>query len=503
MALAAPPHVVLRALAPVRRAPVRRAPPPPERPGPGAAVRSCAVAVVLGAAAASPRRRAGSTVRRAVLLDSVADAACFGGTGASDPRDLPQKADPDAPPRGSRALDELPYLIGNAFERRLAVTSRVTGEYEAAPARLWAALSGAEGGLQQSWTALQLTECYGIPWPLQLQEVSGQLEAGSDISGIVGAFGQELRRFRWKVLKAEFVEAAGHLEMLGSVEEEDNAFLHTIRVTGATDSSGSMVESEIRYAPSPPLQTLLNALGGRGSQTASHASTLRKLAVLVDGDVEFDSNLFYNRIGRLIDLVAPFEDGAREAVARLAGLDKGEARVLELGCGTGRWAQGICTSRPSGVARYLGLDSSSTMAEEAARTLGPVPNASVVQADARRPGTLKEACDTMLGGLPDRIVASYIFDIFDEKDLGRVLAQCSELLKASGGLLAVTSVFPGSGLMEAWEAIWQKVPTVVGGCRPKDLAAKLRSFGWEVVSTEVTDVLGYRSQVVLAKPPTS
>ena len=29
--------------------------------------------------------------------------------------------------------------------------------------------------------------------------------------------------------------------------------------------------------------------------------------------------------------------------------------------------------------------------------------------------------------------------------------------------------------MELWESIWQTAPSVVGGCRPKDIRAKLES----------------------------
>ncbi|CAJ1352303.1 unnamed protein product [Effrenium voratum] len=88
-----------------------------------------------------------------------------------------------------------------------------------------------------------------------------------------------------------------------------------------------------------------------------------------------------------------------------------------------------------------------------------------------------------------------------KKDLERVLAQCAELLRASGGLFAAASIFPGSKLMDVWESIWLRAPSVVGGCRPKDVSAKLQSLGWQILAQEVTDVLGYRSQVVLAKPP--
>ena len=135
----------------------------------------------------------------------------------------------------------------------------------------------------------------------------------------------------------------------------------------------------MEYEPSAPLQTLLNALGGphalknqleksfarRNSQQSGHLQVLRRLGGLVDaclsslsprkaedGDKVFDPVAFYDftgasaaslawlrdALGRLIDLVAPFEDiaavlhvchaprvEARETLARRAGITTSEA----------------------------------------------------------------------------------------------------------------------------------------------------------------------------------
>ncbi|CAJ1448399.1 unnamed protein product [Effrenium voratum] len=84
----------------------------------------------------------------------------------------------------------------------------------------------------------------------------------------------------------------------------------------------------------------------------------------------------------------------------------GEVRVLEIGCGSGRWARSLFPDdgKEGTVVKYLGLDSSSTMVVESAQTLSKILAASIVRADARRAGALKEACDSFLG-VPDRSLA--------------------------------------------------------------------------------------------------
>lgn len=446
----------------------------------------------MGVISAMVRRcRRGSRLwRSAALLDGTVTAVGLDGESPS----------PEAPPAGSRTLDELGFLIRNPFARGLEVTSCAGAELQASPAEVWKIIEG----LPDSWLSLQLTDCYGLPWPLKLQSLRGRLEASSELEGDVAAFGQVIRQFQWKVQKADFADFTGEVQLLGKVLDEPGSFTHTIRISPR--DAGSRVESTVQYAPSAPLQTLLNALGGRFSQHEGNVTMLRRLGGLADGDVVYDPMAFYNLIGRLIDLVAPFEDVARESLTRLSGIkgDGPQVKVLEIGCGSGRWAKSLFPdggdAPVSNVSQYLGVDYSSTMSNESARCLSQIQTARVVRGDARRDGLLAEACASFFGA-PDRIVASYVLDILDEKDLQRVMSQCATLLRSSGGLFAAASIFPGSPLMELWESIWQTAPTVVGGCRPKDIRAKLQSLGWQVIATEVTDVLGYRSQVVLAKPP--
>eukprot|EP00913_Durusdinium_trenchii_P004441 g4120.t1 len=323
-------------------------------------------------------------------------------------------------------------------------------------------------------------------------------------------------------------DGGGELELLGRVDGEDGSFTHRFHVTRSSEPSSSCtIESQVRYAPQRPLQPLLNALGGRSSQHEGHLRMLRRIGAMLDGDVIFDPVGFYNLIGRLIDLVAPFEDLAREKLATLAGLKGSTAspvKLLEIGSGSGRWARSLFpddqNSAPvSKVTQYLGVDISLTMADEAARALAKLGNARVVRGDARREGLLEEACGSFLAGPPDRpsgrkqlhtCILPNSFVSFaghvampgsSPQDLQRLLTSCAKLLRQSGGLFAAAGVFPGSALMTTWESIWQKAPSVVGGCRPKDLRAKLEGLGWEILAVEVTDVLGYRSQVVLARPP--
>ncbi|CAK9054908.1 unnamed protein product [Durusdinium trenchii] len=471
---------------------------PPRRMASGGPMRRPATAVALLVLVRPRRRQLRVTRRPAALLE---------GTLTAVPLEDGKPADlGPAPPVGSRSLDQLGFLLRNPFARGLEVTSLARAELQASPQEVWKLLTG-----PQSWIALQLVECYGLPWPLELEEVEGRLEASAELTGQVGALGLPLRSFTWEVQHMEpNADGGGELELLGRVDGEDGSFTHRFHVTRSSEPSSSCtIESQVRYAPQRPLQPLLNALGGRSSQHEGHLRMLRRIGAMLDGDVIFDPVGFYNLIGRLIDLVAPFEDLAREKLATLAGLKGSTAspvKLLEIGSGSGRWARSLFpddqNSAPvSKVTQYLGVDISLTMADEAARALAKLGNARVVRGDARREGLLEEACGSFLAGPPDRIVASYVLDILDDKDLQRLLTSCAKLLRQSGGLFAAAGVFPGSALMTTWESIWQKAPSVVGGCRPKDLRAKLEGLGWEILAVEVTDVLGYRSQVVLARPP--
>jgi len=290
---------------------------------------------------------------------------------------------------------------------------------------------------------------------------------------------------------------------------------HTLEIRPSSAGRCRM-SSEVYYSPLPPLQTILNAAGGRRSVEEGNASMLRRLGTMVSGGVDFDPVPFYNLVGRGVDLLGPLEDGARATLARLLlGLPSGVAgaggangaglKVLEIGCGTGRWAKELLDTpgAETAVTSYVGIDSSETMALAAATELRAWPRARVMHADARAPGVLEDAAGSrLLGGTPDRIAMSYVMDILDEVDQLALLDACRDLLLRGGGVgkLGLCSICQGGPVMSTWQAAWDANPALVGGCRPFDAAALLRRAGWEVEAEERTEVLGYASQIIVASP---
>ena len=104
----------------------------------------------------------------------------------------------------------------------LQVRSSATAELQGSVAETW------QGLLPESWIQLQFTECYGLPWPLELQAVQGTRVTGDhvglgtiseaeDVSksrclvfagdlqeelvGEIAIFGQVVRRFRWQAIR--------------------------------------------------------------------------------------------------------------------------------------------------------------------------------------------------------------------------------------------------------------------------------------------------------------
>lgn len=408
-----------------------------------------------------------------------------------------------APASGASSADllsELAFLIKDPFHLGLRVNTRASTQLRTSPDVIWQAFVGSgERGLESSWRLLNFGTCYGIP--LQLLRLSGEARAGSVIVGEFGLFDVEIRQLRWSIGEATFSGSDGKLVMEGQiVGEESPGFKHSIALR-ASGEGGCEVSSEITWEPSLPVQTLLNAAGGRKSTVEGNAALLRRLGVVAGGDVDFDPPVFYNTVGRAVDLLAPFEDEARVRLAQMAGFDRPNAglRVLECGCGTGRWAKQLAENEGC-IAGYVGIDSSVQMASIASQELASLDSFSVVRADARVPDALAQSCTTRLGGPPDRIVLNYVLDIIDDADLDGILEECKALLVESGGSLAACSIMAGSPFMGAWEGVWRANPWLVGGCRPVNLAEKFQQRGWELLEQDQVDVFGYTSQVILAKP---
>jgi len=204
----------------------------------------------------------------------------------------------------------------------------------------------------------------------------------------------------------------------------------------------------------------------------------------------------YDRIGRVQDTQAFYEDAALQRLTVLGSFDRAHT-VFELGCGTGRHAASLLGERLPPDARYLGVDVSPKMVALARTRLREwAPRAEVALLDP--PALALPGAD---GGY-DRFVATYVFDLLPESDAAALLAEAHRLL-APGGLLCVVSLTHGTTragrlVSGAWEAVSGRWPALLGGCRPIAFAAGLAPAEWQLDHREVVTSWGVPSEVAVA-----
>jgi len=203
---------------------------------------------------------------------------------------------------------------------------------------------------------------------------------------------------------------------------------------------------------------------------------------------------FYDRFGAKQDLQRLYEDPALDVL-----LDRGDfgsaAAVVELGCGTGRLAEGLLRNRLSPRATYLGFDISDTMVELARRRLRPWAD----RADVRR--SEGELVLPIADHGCDRFVSTYVLDLLDEDDIQTALDDARRVL-APGGKLCLASLTTGTTrwsriVGRTWSAVHARRPMWVGGCRPLELAPML-GRQWRIVHREVVCRFGICTEVVIA-----
>src|SRR5213080_352773 len=145
----------------------------------------------------------------------------------------------------------------------------------------------------------------------------------------------------------------------------------------------------------------------------------------------------YDRIGRAQDWQRFYEDAATADLVARAGFDAAHS-VVELGCGTGRFAAELLATRLPAEAAYVAVDLSPRMVALASECLRPWRDrarVSLVDGDAKVP-----AAD----GAADRFVANYVFDLLGPEQARAALAQARRVL-APGGLLCATGLTLGEG----------------------------------------------------------
>jgi ubiquinone/menaquinone biosynthesis C-methylase UbiE len=203
----------------------------------------------------------------------------------------------------------------------------------------------------------------------------------------------------------------------------------------------------------------------------------------------------YDRIGRAQDWQRFYEDAATADLVAHAGFDSARA-VVELGCGTGRFAAALLAAHLPADASYIGVDLSPRMVALASERLARWRHrATVTFVDG---GAAMPAAD----GAADRFVANYVFDLLGSDETRAALAEARRVL-APRGLLCASGLTPGDhGLARlvsrAWAGVWARWPALVGGCRPIRLVDMLDPSQWVVSSQRSVVARGISSEVVIA-----
>lgn len=205
---------------------------------------------------------------------------------------------------------------------------------------------------------------------------------------------------------------------------------------------------------------------------------------------------FYDAFGVRQDWQGYYEDVALAELVRHAGFDQAQ-KVVEFGCGTGRFAADLLEKHLPPQAVYSGWDASATMVELASRR--------VERFGERASINLTSAVTTLpvASASADRFVSNYVLDILSDDEIAAVVEEARRILRPDG-LLCLTGLTFGQGLFSrVWTAFWQVrfaiQPRWVGGCRPVQLLPFLA--GWQITHYARVTAGGITSEVVTAQSP--
>ena len=208
------------------------------------------------------------------------------------------------------------------------------------------------------------------------------------------------------------------------------------------------------------------------------------------------ARLVYNRIGRLQDWQAFYEDAATNRLVANAAL-AGEQKIFEFGCGTGRLAVRLLRGLPTSVT-YVGVDISPVMINLATRRLAAWPGrAEAVLVDGSLPLPANDRS-------ADRVFSTFVFDLLDADYAQAVLVDLRRILTPDGRLCLAGLTFGERPLervvSRTWTGLWHVAPQLVGGCRPISASALLRN--WQVQHHSRVHQFGLVIDVLIAAPGT-
>lgn len=205
----------------------------------------------------------------------------------------------------------------------------------------------------------------------------------------------------------------------------------------------------------------------------------------------------YDRIGAFQDRQTFYEGPPLADLCAHARFEEAHA-VVELGCGTGRFAAELLEERLPADARYVGVDVSDTMLRLAReRTARFGERARIRRSDGSPKLDLPDASF-------DRFVSTYVLDLLSPEDVGAVVAEAHRLLTPDG-LLCLAGLTRGTTPLARaatwiWEGVHRLSPALVGGCRPLELTGFLPAADWEIRHRRVLAPFALASEVIVAAP---
>lgn len=197
----------------------------------------------------------------------------------------------------------------------------------------------------------------------------------------------------------------------------------------------------------------------------------------------------YDRLGVRQDDQGWYEDKALQDLLRHGGFETAK-RVVEVGCGTGRFAEMLLKGRLAPDAQFVGVDISRTMVDLARARLE-------TWADRVEIRLTEGEFD-----LPqaDIVIATYVLDLMAEEEIADFLAAAHAALNP-GGVLCLAALTSKRGpLNRLWSFLYRLAPRWFGGCRPLDLSGHLPRRQWRITHHAFVSSYGLASEALIAKP---
>ena len=204
---------------------------------------------------------------------------------------------------------------------------------------------------------------------------------------------------------------------------------------------------------------------------------------------------FYDWMGAKQDWQAFYKARAMRDLIAHAAFETAQT-VFEFGCGTGALAEHLMASHLPPEARYVAVDSSTTMIRLAQARLAHFGSRVTVQ---QTDGSLQFDAPS---GSSDRFVSTYVVDLLSISDMETLLIEAHRLLMPEGRLCLVSLAHGATKVPRLLTGLWTHVhahwPALVGGCRPLDLHTWLPTLSWQITYGNVVTTFGIPSEVLIA-----